>query len=66
MGMRCQAEKRKEREMTEQRSRRLKAAVAQWVNVIDEAQAISFAPDDGDQDLEKTLRISLTTSRRAH
>lgn len=66
MGMRCQPEKQNEIKMTEQRSRRLKAAVEQWMNVIDEARGSSFASDDGDQDFEKTLRMPMKGSKRSH
>ena len=66
MGMRCEPEKLKEIKMTEQRSRRLKAAVEQWMNVIDEAQASSFASEDKDSEFERTLRIPATGSRRSH
>ena len=66
MGMRCQPENQKEIKMTEQRSRRLKAAVEQWMNVIDEAQSSSFASEDKDSDFEKTLRMPLNGSRRSH
>lgn len=52
--------------MTEQRSRRLKAAVEQWMNVIDEAQASSFAPESKDSDFEKTLPMPVNGSRRSH
>lgn len=66
MGMRCEPEKQNEIKMTEQRSRRLKAAVEQWMNVIDEAQTSSFASDDKNSEFEKTLRMAINGSKRSH
>lgn len=66
MGMRCEPDKQNEIKMTEQRSRRLKAAVEQWMNLIDEAQASSFASEDKDAGFEKTLRMPVSSSRRSH
>ena len=66
MGMRCEPEKLKEIKMTEQRSRRLKAAVEQWMNVIDEARSSSFAGEEKNSDFEKTLQMAINGSRRSH
>jgi|SoiMethySBSTD1v2_1073268.scaffolds.fasta_scaffold4140724_1 hypothetical protein len=62
MGM--HQEQRKELEKIEQRSKRLRAAVEEWVNLIDET--LDTMPEHSGSEVVTTLRLPPNGSKRSH